>query len=538
MATRLLACVLVALLVTASGAGSTSAGEAAALRDRTTTDMPDDFQGSQVHFMYVVPADGTDNQLDTNGTIEQSITRIENWFIGQTGNQGLRVDTYHGVPDITFFRLPQTDAQAMSQYPYVIWTIGADLVPAGFDQPDKVYAVFYDGHDTRSCGAATSPALPKLGVMYLQGWPTGDPAPCHAWGTGTTQPGYFDMGILHEVLHAIGFSPPCAPHKSQDGYGDHVNDSPTDILYAPDATHTSPWDVLHAVLDYNHDDYYRANIPGCADLSNSPYLTPVTVPGVPTAVAATGGNASATVTWTAPASNGGSAITNYVITPYIGATAQAATTVGAVTSTTITGLTNGTTYTFTVAAKSAVGAGAASGASNAVTPVSVPGAPGGVSASAGNASATVTWTAPSANGGSAITGYVVTPYVGSTAQPAFTVGAVTTVTVTGLSNGTTYTFTVAAKNALGTGAASAASNAVTPTAPPPPVKCVVPNVKGKPLATARKKITAGHCKTGKVTTTKSKTVRRGNVISQKPKPGTKLARGSKVELTVSRGGGE
>ena len=260
-----------AIVATVATAASSAHGTAA-LRDRTTTDMPDDFQGPQVHFMYVVPADGTDNQLDTNGMVEQSIARIQNWLVSQTGNQGLRVDTYHGAPEITFFRMPQTDAQATSQYPWPIWTIGDDLVADGFDKPGKVYAVFYDGHSSWACGGAKSPSLPMLGAMYLQGWPTGDPAPCHAWGIGTNQPGYFDMGILHEVLHAIGFSPSCAPHKSNDGYGDHVNDSPTDILYAPDPTHTAPWDVLHAVLDYNHDDYYKAHIPGCPDLSDSPYL--------------------------------------------------------------------------------------------------------------------------------------------------------------------------------------------------------------------------------------------------------------------------
>ena len=60
--------------------------------------------------------------------------------------------------------------------------------------------------------------------------------------------------------------------------------------------------------------------------------------------------------------------------------------------------------------------------------------------------------------------------------------------------------------------------------------CRVPNVKGKSLAVAKTKIAAGHCKTGKVTTAKSKTVKKGNVISQKPKAGTKLRKGSKVNL--------
>jgi alpha-tubulin suppressor-like RCC1 family protein len=95
----------------------------------------------------------------------------------------------------------------------------------------------------------------------------------------------------------------------------------------------------------------------------------------------------------------------------------------------------------------------------------VPGAPTSVSGAPGNGQVKVTWTAPTSNGGSAITGYVVTPYVGSTAKPAVTSNSTaTTATITGLANGTTYTFKVAAKNAIGTGAPSTASAGVTPTA--------------------------------------------------------------------------
>src|SRR4051812_38787022 len=74
----------------------------------------------------------------------------------------------------------------------------------------------------------------------------------------------------------------------------------------------------------------------------------------------------------------------------------------------------------------------------------VPAAPTSPSAAPGNAQATVKWIAP-ANNGSAITAYVVTPFVGSTAQPARTFNsAATTETVTGLTNTSVYTFKVAA----------------------------------------------------------------------------------------------
>jgi len=91
-----------------------------------------------------------------------------------------------------------------------------------------------------------------------------------------------------------------------------------------------------------------------------------------------------------------------------------------------------------------------------------PGAPTNVAAVKGDGQATVSWTAPSFDGGSAITGYTALASAGG--QSKAVSGTVTMATVTGLTNGTSYTFTVTATNAAGTGPASAQSTVVVPEA--------------------------------------------------------------------------
>ena len=201
-----------------------------------------------------------------------------------------------------------------------------------------------------------------------------------------------------------------------------------------------------------------------------------TVPGAPTGVLAVAANASANVRWTAPASNGGSAITGYSVRVIDAAGAQVgALRPAAATANTllVTGLTNGQAYRFSVAATNAIGTGAFSAQSAAVTLPTAPGAPTGVSAVRGNTTATVGWTAPAGNGGSAITGYsvrVVNAAGGQVGALRPAAAAARSLVVTGLTNGQAYRFSVTATNAIGTSAASALSAAVTPaTVPGAPV---------------------------------------------------------------------
>ncbi|HET7399472.1 MAG TPA: fibronectin type III domain-containing protein [Intrasporangium sp.] len=211
--------------------------------------------------------------------------------------------------------------------------------------------------------------------------------------------------------------------------------------------------------------------PGDLSAPSAPVTPGGAVPAAPTAVTAVGGNGSAAVSWTA-GSSGGSAITGYRIEVRRGTTVvRTDSRSGTATSTTITGLTNGTAYTFRVRAVNASGLGPFSLPSNAVTPApTVPAAPTGVTAVRGNASAPLSWKAGS-NGGSAITGYRIEVRRGTTVvRTDSRTGTATSTTITGLTNGTAYTFRVRAVNAVGLGAFSLPSNAVTPaTVPGAPV---------------------------------------------------------------------
>jgi len=194
----------------------------------------------------------------------------------------------------------------------------------------------------------------------------------------------------------------------------------------------------------------------------TPPPTPATVPSAPTSVSGVAGDTSVVVSWLAPSSNGGSAVTGYTVTASGGGSPS--TKQCAASPCTFTGLTNGTAYTFTVKATNAHGDSVASAASAAVTPFGVPGAPTTVSGVAGDTEVTVYWTSPSSDGGSAITGYTVTASDGG--SPSTKQCAASPCTVTGLTNATAYTFTVKATNARGDSVASAASAAATPATVP------------------------------------------------------------------------
>ncbi len=194
-----------------------------------------------------------------------------------------------------------------------------------------------------------------------------------------------------------------------------------------------------------------------------------TAPDAPTGLTTTPASTAMGLTWTAPVSNGGAAITDYLVEYKLASEPTTWTTFSDGTSTTaattVTGLTNGLSYNFRVSATNSVGTGVPSSTATATPALSVPSAPQGLSASSGTSGqSTLTWSAPLTNGGAAITDYIV-EYKLSTEPTTWTTfsdgtSGSTGATVTGLVNGSTYNFRVSATNSVGTGPVSSTANGI------------------------------------------------------------------------------
>ncbi len=210
------------------------------------------------------------------------------------------------------------------------------------------------------------------------------------------------------------------------------------------------------------------------------HFSDTVAPGTPIIGAAIAGNGQATVAWTASPTGIATSFSVKVVDSFGDQVGALRTAVGTAFNLIVTGLTNGSSYTFQVSATNAEGTSAFSASTNAVTPSApvVAEAPTIGTPVAGNARVDVNWTPPAAVANqTTITGYRVRTYEGASATVLRTsfAGVTSTIGITVLTNGTGYSFDVAAINSVGTGAASARSTVVTPTAP------VVQVVAGAPV---------------------------------------------------------
>jgi uncharacterized repeat protein (TIGR01451 family) len=243
----------------------------------------------------------------------------------------------------------------------------------------------------------------------------------------------------------------CASTTLSDGY-----ELPSGFIVAPDETvHLADGSVIRR-------DGVLARADGKFVLADGTITNVLPAPpGAPHDVRAGAGDGEAVVSFAEPP--GDLPVTSYTVTASPGGYVYG----GTASPITAVGLTNGTGYTFTVSASNGAGRGAASPASNAVTPLAVPEPPTDVTADGGDRHGTVSF-APSPS--PTVAYYTATAFPGGKTGR----GASSPIVVNGLENGVGYTFSVSATNSSGTGLESEYSNEVVPaessrpgTDPPP-----------------------------------------------------------------------
>ena len=175
-------------------------------------------------------------------------------------------------------------------------------------------------------------------------------------------------------------------------------------------------------------------------------VLPQTIPSAPTLTSVLLGDSFETLNFTAPSDNGGTPITSYTANALLTGTVIKSST-GTSSPITITGLTNGTSYTFNVVATNLIGN---SVVSNTITdtPGKVPSPPTNGTVTVNDSSLTVAFTSPTDNGGYSISSYTASALLSGTVVKSVT-GTTSPITITGLTNGTSYTINIVATNARG-----------------------------------------------------------------------------------------
>ena len=424
--------------------------------------------------------DGTDDSA-TASTMTIDVTAVNDAATGQPGITGtaqvgqLLTATVGTIADPDVLPDPfLTDTNTSFQWVRV--TSGTDddisgetastytLVTADEGKTIKVKVSFQDGGGG-SEGPLTSVATAVVSAPTAPGAPTG----LTATASGTTR---IDLSWT---------APASDGGSAITGYKIEISSDAGNAWTTHLADTTSPNTTYsHTGLAAGTTRHYRVsaiNTNGAGAASNvDDATTGTTVPDAPTGLTATAsGTTQIDLSWTAPASDGGSAITGYKIeissdggnawTTHLANTTSPATTYEH------TGLAASTTRHYRVSAINTNGAGAASNVDGATTGTTVPDAPTGLAATAsGNTRINLSWTAPASDGGSPISGYKIeeSPNGNSnwTTLEADTNGPATTYSHTGLSAGATRHYRVSAINSNGAGAPSSVDDATTGTTVP------------------------------------------------------------------------
>jgi len=264
---------------------------------RNYIDLPDVDDGYNIHLIYALPSDGIDKKYDLNNQISMLAYQMDKWFNKKTQNrlfpdgQYLKFDRRDdGKIDITFLRLEIDNLSISKEGINAVNVIQSEISRLGFNDARKVYFVIYGGSNKDVCASSQLPQhvsrsiTANTAALYYPG--KGDDSCIKNNGGFKPEFNSTTRFALHEVFHALGVVPKCAPDHLvfpnegtiNDGIGAHLT-VPSDIMYSVQSNVTfSKMDQLDmkSINYYNHDN-------DCLDLSKSRYVTPtVDNPQLPT----------------------------------------------------------------------------------------------------------------------------------------------------------------------------------------------------------------------------------------------------------------
>lgn len=257
---------------------------------RSLVDRPDLTQQPQVHTIYFVPADGLDNALDTDGTLNAALGAMNAWAAQVAGGRRFRLDafTYRNAvyPDITFVRGLKTAAEyADPNGDGAFSTITAELASRGWTAYGGVkrYLIYYEGPAESSgiCGTAyytLGSGYAQYSVVFL-----GAAAGCGArdFGSPETGAGTSEAIAVQEMLHNEGLVRPESIHHCAANQG-HICTAQAGSLLTIVNRGLDPESVdalfpyvtfplRDKKLDPGNDDYYDHPFPTHRDLIDSPF---------------------------------------------------------------------------------------------------------------------------------------------------------------------------------------------------------------------------------------------------------------------------
>ena len=175
------------------------------------------------------------------------------------------MDTFEGAPDITFLQLDIGQFEVLRLHENPINAFAEELGKNGLDDPNKIYLAYYGGlSEVDVCGRGGTDGRISLAIIHL-----GRDCPA-AFASADGKMRASDYTAIHELFHAMGAVPSCAPNYEGDD-GDeigHISDWEIDLMWP-----SSSGDQFQS-LDLGRDDYFDHDNEGCPDVADSPFLIP------------------------------------------------------------------------------------------------------------------------------------------------------------------------------------------------------------------------------------------------------------------------